>query len=92
MIRSFRHKGIERFFLTGSKAGIQPKYASKLADQLTALNIATTPEQMRVPGWNLHLLQGELAGHWSLTVSGSWRITLTFEGEDAVFVDDQDYH
>jgi proteic killer suppression protein len=50
MIRSFRHKGIEKFFRTGSKAGIQPKHAPKLNDQLTALNIAKKPEEMNLPG------------------------------------------
>jgi proteic killer suppression protein len=49
MIRSFRHKGIEKFFLTGSKAGIQPSHAAKLGEQLTVLNIASRPEQMNVP-------------------------------------------
>lgn len=92
MIKSFRHKGLEKFFLTGSKAGIQPKHASKLADQLTALSIATKPEQLKIPGWNLHFLQGDMAGHWSLTVNGNWRLTLRFEGEDVVLVDYQDYH
>lgn len=92
MIRSFRHKGIENFFLTGSKAGIQPSHARKLNDQLTALNVASNPEQMRVPGWSLHLLKGSLAGYWAVTVNGNWRLTFSFEEEDAVFVDYRDYH
>jgi proteic killer suppression protein len=54
LIRSFRHKGIEKFFLTGSKTGIQPSHAAKLNDQLTALNIAKYPEQMKIPGWQFH--------------------------------------
>lgn len=92
MIRSFRHKGIEKFFLTGSKAGIQPKHAAKLADQLSALNVATKSEQMMFPGWQFHALSGELAGHWAVSVSGNWRLTFTFEGEDAALVDYQDYY
>lgn len=92
MIRSFRHKGIEKFFLTGSKAGIQPRHALKLADQLSALNVATKPEQMNFPGWQLHALSGELAGQWAISVSGNWRLTFTFDGEDAMLVDYQDYH
>jgi toxin HigB-1 len=92
MIRSFRHKGIENFFLTGSKAGIQPSHARRLNDQLTALNVTSKPEQMRVLGWNLHPLKGSLAGHWAVTVNGNWRLTFSFEEEDAVLVDYRDYH
>jgi len=92
MIRSFRHKGIEKFFLTGSKAGIQPSHAAKLFDQLAALNVATGPEQMKFPGWQLHSLGGDLEGHWSVSVNGNWRLTFTFKDEDAVLVDYQDYH
>jgi proteic killer suppression protein len=92
MILSFRHKGIERFFYTGSKAGIQPKHAAKLGDQLTLLNIARAPDEMNVPGWQWHELKGDLAGHWSVSVNGNWRLTFTFQGEDAILVDYQDYH
>jgi toxin HigB-1 len=92
MISSFRHKGIERFFLTGSKAGIQPAHAARLADQLSALNVANKAESMNFPGWRLHSLKGDLAGHWAVSVSGNWRLTFAFEGEDAILVDYQDYH
>lgn len=92
MIRSFRHKGIEKFFATGSKAGIQPKHAAKLSEQLAALNVAARPEQMNIPGWKWHLLTGDLAGHWAVTVNGNWRLTFTFDGDDAILVDYQDYH
>ena len=92
MIRSFRHKGIEKFFLTGSKAGIQPSHAAKLADQLTALHVAAKPEQMNFPGWQFHSLSGEISGHWAISVNRNWRLTFTFEGEDAILVDYQDYH
>jgi proteic killer suppression protein len=92
MIRSFRHKGIEKFFLTGSKAGIQPSHAAKLFDQLSLLNAAACPEHMNVPGWQLHALSAGLAGHWAVSVNGNWRLTFRFEGEDAFLVDYQDYH
>ena len=92
MIRSFRHKGIEKFFLTGSKKGIQPSHAAKLNDQLTALNIAKYPEHMKIPGWQFHALSRELAGHWAVSVNGNWRLTFSFDGEDAILVDYQDYH
>jgi len=92
MIRSFRHKGLAAFFTRGSKAGIQPKHASKLEEQLTVLNIARKPEEMNVPGWQWHTLSGKLAGHWAVSVNGNWRLIFTFEGEDAILVDYRDYH
>jgi proteic killer suppression protein len=92
LIKSFRHKGIEQFFKAGSKAGIQPKHAKKLRKQLFALDNAKRPEDMNAPGWRLHQLQRDLAGHWSVDVSGNWRLTFSFEGEDAILVDYQDYH
>lgn len=92
MIRSFRHSGVEKFFRTGSKAGIQPKHESRLRIQLTALNLASTPLDMNRDGWDWHPLKGTLKGYWSVSVNGNWRLTFTFEGEDAILVDYQDYH
>ncbi len=92
MIKSFRHAGVERFFRSGSKAGIQPKHAEKLKRQLFALDNAIQPQDMSAPGWRLHQLKGELAGHWSIDVSGNWRLTFAFDGTDAILVDYQDYH
>ena len=92
MIQSFNHKGLEAFFLKGSKAGIQPSHASKLALQLARLNVAGSPADMNIPGWRLHALHGTLDGHWSVWVNGNWRMTFMFEGVDAVLVDYQDYH
>jgi proteic killer suppression protein len=92
MIKSFRHKGLEQFFKTGSKAGIQPQHAGKLRLQLTTLNVSESPEEMNIPGWRLHSLSGDLAGYWSITVSGNWRLIFRFDGKDAELVDYVDYH
>jgi len=92
VIKSFRHKGIERFLTTGSKAGIQPSHAARLRRQLFALDNAGQATDMNAPGWRLHALRGELTGHWSVDVSGNWRLTFAFEGKDAILVDYQDYH
>lgn len=93
MIKSFRHKGIQLFFETGSKAKIQAAHAARLKRQLLALNRAACPEDMDVPGWRLHPLKGlELQGHWSIRVNGNWRLTFFFDGRDATLVDYQDYH
>ena len=92
MIRSFRHKGLERYFQTGSKAGIQTKHAARLRLQLGRLDSATGPEDMNLSGWRCHRLKGELAGRWAVWVDENWRLTFRFEGKDAVLVDYQDYH
>jgi proteic killer suppression protein len=92
MIKSFLHKGLEQFFETGRKSGIQPHHASKLRRQLARLDVARGAADMNVPGWRLHPLTGGLAGHYSVTVDGNWRMTFRFEGEDAVLVDYLDYH
>ena len=92
MIRSFRHRGLRRFFETGSKAGIQPKHARRLRLQLGALDKARCPGDMDLSGWRLHPLTGELAGHWAVWVDENWRLTFRFDGTDAEVVDYQDYH
>lgn len=92
MIKTFRHKGLEAFYRTGSKAGIQPAYATKLRIMLTALDAAEAPEQMNAPNWRPHGLSGDLAGFWSITVNGNWRVIFRFDGRDPELVDYLDYH
>lgn len=92
MIRSFRHAGLEAFYRTGSKAGIQPKHAKRLKIQLGRLDVASGPHDMAVPAWHLHPLKGGEAGRWAVRLDENWRLTFGFEGADAVLVDYQDYH
>lgn len=93
MIKSFKHAGLERFYKAGSKSGIQPAHAAKLAKQLFALNNATSPADMAVfPSWGCHALKGQRAGQYAVWVNGNWRLTFAFEEKDAVIVDYQDYH
>jgi toxin HigB-1 len=92
VIRSFTHKGLEAFFRTGSKAGIQPAHAAKLRRQLAQLDQAESAQDVNVPGWRLHPLTGNLAGHWSVWVNGNWRLTFRFRNGDAELVDYCDYH
>jgi toxin HigB-1 len=87
-----RHRGTEKFFRTGSKAGIQPKHAAKLRLQLFALDNVKQSGDMNAPGWKLHPLAGKLKDHGAVRVSGNWRLTFRFEDEDAVLVDYQDYY
>lgn len=92
MIKSFSHKGIERFFMQGSKAGIQTAHAARLARQLVRLNLANDIVDMNVPGWKLHKLKGTLSGHWAVSVSGNWRLTFKLIDGDVFDVDYNDYH
>jgi toxin HigB-1 len=92
VIQSFVHRGIERFFRTGSKAGIQPAHARRLRLQLAMLDSAKSAVDMNLPAWRLHSLKGALKGHWAVWVDQNWRLTFTFEGEHAALVDYQDYH
>ena len=92
MIRSFIHKGLKRFFESGTTKGIKADHASKLRRILTALNIAASIEDMRLPGFRLHQLTGNRSGIWSVWVSGNWRVTFRFEDGDAEIVNYEDYH
>lgn len=92
MIKSFRHKGLEGFFTTGSIRGIQAAHGKKLRMQLAALDTATVIEDMNVPGYRLHSLKGGRKGVWSITVNGNWRVTFEFTGGDAYIVNYEDYH
>lgn len=92
MIKSFKHKGIKQFFEKGSMAGIQAAHAPRLSAMLRRLDVATAAQDMNLPGWGLHPLKGALKGHFSVWVSGNWRLTFRFDGADAELVDYQDYH
>lgn len=92
MIKSFKHKGLEKFFRENNKRGINPRHASKLARILDRLDASVRPEDMNLPGYKLHGLSGGEKGCWSVWVNGNWRVTFGFEGKDAVWVDYRDYH
>lgn len=92
MIQSFRHKGLQRFYETGSKAGIQAQHAVWLRLQLAALDSAQVIGDMDIPGYRLHALKGELRGGWSISVSGNWRLTFEFREGHAYVLDYEDYH
>lgn len=92
MIRGFRHKGPAKFFETGSKSGIQAQHAARLRLILGRLGAATSPNDMALPGLDLHPLKGNQRGRWAVSVSGNWRITFGFVGKDVDAVDYADYH
>ncbi len=92
MIKTFAHKGLKDFYEKGSKKGIQPDHAPRLARILDRLDASINPQDMNLPGYRLHKLTGNKKDMWSVTVSGNWRITFYFEGQDAYLVDYEDYH
>ena len=92
MIQSFKHKGLEQFFKTGKKSGVQAKHSKRLQLILGRLNASTSPEDMNLPGLYLHQLSGKRTKYWSVRVSGNWRITFRFNGVHAEVVDYEDYH
>jgi proteic killer suppression protein len=92
VIKSFDHKGLEKFFYDGDKRGIQPAHSQKIADILDRLDASVSIRDMNYPGSNLHKLKGKLEGLWSVKVSGNWRITFKFMEGNAYVVDYTDYH
>ncbi len=92
MIRSFKHKGLEDYFYTGTKKGIRPEHASKISRILDRLNAAQDIIDMNYPGSFLHKLSGALEGQYSVRVSGNWRIFFEFIDGDAYVVNYDDYH
>jgi proteic killer suppression protein len=92
MIQSFRHKGLRKFFESGSAAGIQPPHAKRLRMFLAALDTAQSIDDMNVPGFRLHPLKGSGRGRWSVWVNGNWRLTFEFSEGHAYVLDYEDYH
>jgi proteic killer suppression protein len=92
MIQSFRHKGLRRFYETGSLAGIQPQHAKRLRMQLAALDTAHVLDDMNIAGFRLHALKGAEKGRWSIWVNGNWRLTFEFRDGHAYVLDYEDYH
>ena len=92
VIKHFSHKGLERFFLTGSKAGIQPRHANRIRLVLAQLNQARSVDDLNIPSLRLHELTGNRRGTWSVTIQANWRITFRFDSGDAEDVDYEDYH
>jgi len=92
VIKSFRHKGLKKFYESGSVSGIQPRHAKRLRMQLIALDTATTLEDMDIPGFSLHPLKGSEKGRWSIWVNGNWRVTFEFREGNAYILDYEDYH
>ena len=92
MIKSFKHKGLEKFYGSGSTKGIQANHAKKLRMQLTALDTAKSIDDMDIPGYRLHQLTGDRRGIWTITVNANWRLTFEFEEGNVYILNYEDYH
>jgi proteic killer suppression protein len=92
MIKSFKHKGLKQFFESGSLAGVQANHAKKLTMQLAAIDTAQEIDDINLPGFALHPLNGERDGIWSISVNGNWRITFEFQDGNAYILNYEDYH
>jgi proteic killer suppression protein len=92
MIKSFKHKGLEKFYESGSTKGIQANHAKKLRMQLVALDTAQSIDDMDIPGYRLHQLTGDRRGSWSITVNANWRLTFEFEEGNVYILNYEDYH
>ncbi len=92
MIQSFRHRGLKRFFERGDRSLIRPDLLDRVEVMLAQLDVASSPEAMRIPNYRLHALKGDLKGYWSVRVKTNWRIIFRFEDEDVHDVGLVDYH
>ena len=92
MIRSFRHKGLERFFTSGDRKRIDAKQRERILRILDRLDASARPEDLSLPGFDFHALKGDRKGTYSVSVSGNWRITFRHEAGDAIDVNLEDYH
>ena len=92
MIRSFRHKGLRRYFELGNVSGIQPQHGKRLRMLLAALDTAHSIGDMNIPGFRLHPLKGSEHGRWAIWVNGNWRLTFEFQDGEVHVLDYEDYH
>jgi proteic killer suppression protein len=92
MIKSFKHKGLEKLFHNGDQRRVNPEHSEKLTRVLDRLDASVRPQDMKLPNYKLHKLSGKDKGTWSVWVSGNWRVPFKFEGNNAVAVDYRDYH
>ena len=93
MIKSFLHKGLKQLFEKGSSAKVNAQQREKCVRLMDALDVALQPEDMNIPGWDFHELEGNRKNkRYGVTVTGNWRITFGSKGEDAIQVNLEDYH
>ena len=92
MIKKIRHKGLRKFYESCSTKGINPKHATRLRLLLARLDASKEPQDMSLPGLDLHQLTGSYDEFWAVSVSGNWRVIFRFEDAAPTDVDYLDYH
>lgn len=92
MIKSFRHKGLKEYWEKGRTRKLNSQWLPKITRILNALDVSVEPTDVNIPGFYFHALKGEDKGRYSVRVTGNWRITFEFEGNDAIILDMEDYH
>jgi toxin HigB-1 len=92
MILSFRDKGLQRFFATGDGRRLSVQNTRRIGNILRALDDASRPEDVNLPGFRFHALSGRDSGRYAVDASGNWRITFGWTKCDATDVDLEDYH
>jgi proteic killer suppression protein len=91
-IRTFRHKGLSELWGANRTAKIDRRFHKRIIERLDALEQAAAPEDMNLPGFNFHPLQGFDRVRYSVHVNGPWCVTFEFEDGDALRVDFEQYH
>jgi proteic killer suppression protein len=92
MITSFKHKGLEFFFTKGSYKGIPAQFGARIERMLDRLDASKQADDMNLPGYKFHALRGERKAEFAVSVTGNWRVTFEFDGENAINVNLEDYH
>ena len=92
MIRTFKNKALEKLFKEGNAKGIAKEIEKKTRVRLEVIDTAIIIDDINIPGYSLHELKGDRQGTWSIKVSGNWRITFTFNDNNAYDIDIEDYH
>ena len=92
MIRSFKSKALSDLFQTGKSSRIDAKMQKRILVRLDRLDAAERPEEMNLPGFNFHALNGFNPTRYSVHINGPWCVTFEFDGTDAVRVDFEQYH
>ena len=92
MIQTFKSKALEKLFKEGNAKGIPKEFEKRTRARFEVIDAAIIIDDIRIPGYDLHELKGDRQGTWSIKVSGNWRITFTFEDNNAYDIDLEDYH
>lgn len=92
MIKSIRHKSLRAYWETGKAKGLNADWLPRLRRRLDLLNVASAPEEMNMPGFRFHALDGDKKGSYAINVSSNWRLTFGWDEQDAIDIDLEDYH